>query len=201
MEDTTRCIDVIKKRDFRFDGIVLPDMRGPSTAIVTLALTADPENRPICLVTAHAHGVDGTLAMTILWCVAEETLANGERRPLRENPLFSTLYKIYSSYHRNDAHAGTPRQEECLSTAIRTRRLVNPNAAQVVDFLKSQHVYLDETVRDATGCAHRYGHGRVYAEIPDGDLALIRRLIVKGYDNQPKEVTANADHRTNDGTI
>lgn len=169
------------ERTFRFSGIYLPGRRRPTSILITLYLIHDGKNRPVFAVQANAYGLKNATAMSIAWHIAkqyDETTKTA--KPLRDNPLFAELYRLYNLYNRNDLHAGTPAQEEAIRQAIHDGKLNDPTQVAIVSYLKSLRLYIDKTVRDAAGKPHRYGHGRIYAEIPKYDLYRIRHLIETG---------------------
>lgn len=169
------------ERTFRFSGIYFPGRKRPMSILVTLYLTHDDKNRPVFAVRADAREMRDAAAMTLAWYTAKQRdETTGTMRPLRDDPLFAELYRLYSLYNRNDLHAGTPAQEKAIRQAIRDGELNDPTRVEIVSRLKSLRLYVDETVRDAAGGAHRYGHGRIYAEIPKYDLYRIRHLIETG---------------------
>lgn len=169
------------ERTFRFSGIYLPGRKRPTSILITLYLIHDGKNRPVFAVRADAREMKDATVMALARHVArrrDET--TGTVRPLSDDPLFTELYRLYSLYNRNDLHAGTPTQEEAIRHAMQNGELNDPTRVDIVSYLKSLRLYVDETVRDAAGDAHRYGHGRIYAEIPEYDLYRIRHLIETG---------------------
>ena len=169
------------ERTFRFSGIYLPGRKRPASILITLYLIHDGKNRPVFAVRADAREMRDAAVMALAWYTAKQRdETTGTMRPLRDDPLFAELHRLYSLYNRNDLHAGTPAQEEAIRQAIRNGELNDPTQVEIVSYLKSLRLYVDETVRDAAGDAHRYGHGRIYAEIPKYDLYRIRHLIETG---------------------
>lgn len=169
------------ERTFRFSGIYLPGRKHPASILITLYLIHDDKNRPVFAVRAGAREMRNAAVMTLAWYTAKQRDETTDMmRPLRDDPLFAELYRLYNLYNRNDLHAGTPAQEEAIRQAIRDGELNDPTQVEIVSYLKSLRLYVDETVRDAAGDAHRYGHGRIYAEIPKYDLYRIRHLIETG---------------------
>ena len=169
------------ERTFRFSGIYLPGCRRPASILITLYLIHDDKNRPVFAVRAGAREMRDAAVMALAWYTAKQRdETTGTMGPLRDDPLFAELYRLYSLYNRNDLHAGTPAQEEAIRQAIRDGELNDPARVEIVSYLKSLRLYVDETVRDAAGDAHRYGHGRIYAEIPKYALYRIRHLIETG---------------------
>ena len=169
------------ERTFRFSGIYLPGRRRPTSILITLYLIHDGKNRPIFAVRASAREMRDAAVMALAWYTEKQhDETTGMMRPLRDNPLFAEIYRLYSLYNRNDLHAGTPAQEEAIRQAIRDGKLNDPTQVEIISHLKSLRLYVDETVRNAAGDAHRYGHGRIYTEIPKYDLYRIRHLIETG---------------------
>lgn len=169
------------ERTFRFSGIYLPGRRRPTSILITLYLIHDGKNRPVFAVRASSREMRDAAVMALAWYTAKQRdKTTGTMRPLCDDPLFAELYRLYSLYNRNDLHAGTPAQEAAIRQAIRDGELNDPSQVEIVSHLKSLRLYVDETVRDAAGDAHRYGHGRIYAEIPKYDLYRIRHLIKTG---------------------
>lgn len=169
------------ERTFRFSGIYLPGRRRPVSILITLYLIHDGKNRPVFAVRASVREMRDAAVMALAWHVARQCdETTGTVRPLRDDPLFAELYRLYGLYNRNDLHAGTPAQEKAIRQAIRDGKLNDPAQVEIISYLKSLRLYVDETVRDAAGNAHRYGHGRIYAEIPKYDLYRIRHLIETG---------------------
>lgn len=169
------------ERTFRFSGIYFPGRKRPMSILITLYLIHDSKNRPVFAVRANAYGLKNATAMSIAWHIAKQHDGMAKTaKPLRDNPLFAELYRLYSLYNRNDLHAGTPAQEKAIQQAIHDGKLDDPTQVAIVSYLKSLRLYIDETVRDAAGEPHRYGHGRIYAEIPKYDLYRIRHLIETG---------------------
>lgn len=169
------------ERTFRFSGVYFPGRKRPTSILITLYLIHDGKNRPVFAVRASAREMRDAAVMALARYTAKQRdETTGTMRPLRDDPLFAELYRLYSLYNRNDLHAGTPTQKEAIRQAIRDGELNDPTQAEIVSHLKSLRLYVDETVRDAAGDAHRYGHGRIYAEIPKYDLYRIWHLIETG---------------------
>ena len=91
------------ERTFRFSGIYLPGRRRPTSILITLYLIHDDKNRPVFAVRANAREMRDAAVMALAWHTAKQRdETTGTIRPLRDDPLFAELYRLYSLYNRND---------------------------------------------------------------------------------------------------
>lgn len=182
-------MSAVISRSFVFKRIRLPWRRKSMQAIVTVRLDETDPIKPVLSMNAHIKGFQGD-AMSVLL----ESKATGT------DPLLRELCELYDLYNDNDLHAGTDRQETAIRQALLDGTLASDTYPAVSDYLKSIHLYIDDAVRDAAGNPHRYGHGWVYAAIPEDDLSRIRHLILYGetlpQTTQEQEVTVHGEHGT-----
>lgn len=183
-------MSAVISRSFVFARIRLPWRRKPVQAVVTIRLDETDPTRPVFSMNAHIKGFQGD-AMDVLL----ESSATGT------DPLLRELCELYDLYNDNDLHAGTAKQETAIRQALLDGTLASDAYPAVSDYLKSIHLYIDDAVRDAAGKPHRYGHGWVYAAIPEDDLSRIRYLILYGdtlpQTTQEQEVTVHGEHGAN----
>lgn len=93
---------------------------------------------------------------------------------LKDNKLFTEIYRLWESYHLNDLHAGTKEQEDAV-----TKWLVSGNIfeySKACDYLKSIGLYEVEY----EGKPYKYGTGWIYFEIKQEDLELMKKIIKDG---------------------
>lgn len=182
-------MSAVISRSFIFAHIRPPWRRKPVQAVVTVRLDETDPARPVFSMNAHIKGFQGD-AMSVLL----------ESRATGTDPLLRELCELYDLYNDNDLHAGTARQETAIRQALLDGTLTSDTYPAVSDYLKSIHLYIDDAVRDAAGRPHRYGHGWVYAAIPEDDLSRIRYLILYGdtlpQTTQEQEVTVHGEHGT-----
>lgn len=182
-------MNTVISRSFVFARIRPPWRRKPVQAVVIMRLDETDPARPVLSMNACIKGFQGD-AMSVLL----ESRATGTDLLLRE------LCELYDLYNDNDLHAGTARQEAAIRQALLDGTLASDAYPAVSDYLKSIHLYIDDAVRDAAGRPHRYGHGWVYAAIPEDDLSRIRYLILYGetlpQTTQEQEVTVHEEHGT-----
>lgn len=183
-------MSAVISRSFTFARIRPPWRRKPVQAVVTVRLNETDPARPILSMNARIKGFQGD-AMSVLL----------ESRATGTDPLLRELCELYDLYNDNDLHAGTARQETAIRQALLDGTLASDTYPAVSDYLKSIHLYIDDAVRDAAGKPHRYGHGWVYAAIPEDDLSRIRYLILYGdtlpQTTQEQEVTVHGEHGAN----
>lgn len=97
---------------------------------------------------------------------------------LGKNKIFQEIYDLWQKYHLNDMHAGTPAQEKALREAVAKRILpASSSYVKQVTYLKSIHLYVDESVLDSNGEGYRYGHSWLYEPISDEDILRIESLL------------------------
>lgn len=183
-------MSTVISRSFVFPRIRLPWRRKPMQVVVTMRLDETDPTRPVLSMSARIKGFQGD-AMSML---LESSAAGAD-------PLLRELCELYDLYNDNDLHAGTARQETVIRQALLNGTLASDAYPAVSDYLKSIHLYIDDAVRDAAGKPHRYGHGWVYAVIPEDDLSRIRYLILYGdtlpQTTQEQEVTVHGEHGAN----
>lgn len=79
---------------------------------------------------------------------------------LKNNPEFGFIYTMWSKYHLNDIHAGTPKQELALRRKFGPKYKYNYDISK--QYLESIGLFKDE--------GHEYGRGFYFLEIPEKDL-------------------------------
>ena len=182
-------MSAVISRSFVFERIRLPWRRKPVQTVVTMRLDETDQTRPVFSMNARIKGFQGDAMGMLL-----ESSATGT------DPLLRELCELYDLYNDNDLHAGTDGQEAAIRQALLDGTLASDAYPAVSDYLKSIHLYIDDAVRDAAGRPHRYGHGWVYAAIPEDDLSRIRYLILYGetlpQTTQEQEVTVHGEHGT-----
>ena len=102
------------------------------------------------------------------------------RRQLSDPALFDELYTLWSKYHLNGMHAGTPEQETAIDEWEKAGNKYEYKA--VCDYLKSVGMY--EVVYSGLSVGRRYenesykyGHAWLVQEIPAEVLTRIKHLI------------------------
>lgn len=182
-------MSTVISRSFVFKRIRLPWRRKPVQTVVTMRLDEADPTRPVLSMNARIKGFQGDAMDMLLKSSATGT-----------DPLLRELCELYDLYNNNDLHAGTDGQEAAIRQALLDGTLASDTYPAVSDYLKSIHLYIDDAVRDAAGRPHRYGHGWVYAAIPEDDLSRIRCLILYGetlpQTTQEQEVTGHGEHGT-----
>lgn len=88
-----------------------------------------------------------------------------------DDDTFKFIKKMWKKHHLNDTHAGTPEQEAAIAEWKAEGNAYDYNA--VCDHLKNIGLY--EVMHE--GKPYKYGHGWLYREIPEDDLAAIRALF------------------------
>lgn len=73
------------------------------------------------------------------------------------------LVEIWKTYHLNDLHAGTKKQEEFIK-----KMLPNYEYSNACVILKEAGIYEDR--------GYKYGHGWLYAPIPDDIIEFVREF-------------------------
>ena len=91
-----------------------------------------------------------------------------------DNKLFQEIYDLWSKYHLNSLHSGTPEQEKALADAKKQNIDVS-DYTKACDYLKTVNLY--EVPYE--GKNYKYGSGWIYFGIPDNDLDRILKLFVK----------------------
>ena len=87
-----------------------------------------------------------------------------------KSSLFATIKEMWSKYHLNDMHAGTPEQEEALKKA----NLLSADVfEEACEFLKKEGLYEVEY----EGKPYRYGSGWLHFPIPKKDLEKIQLIL------------------------
>lgn len=166
-------------RIFRFENISLfPEMfpnRRESFSI-TIRMTLANKTRPILRMDAKLYPPRSKKNLHLpTKSVIAVLKANAKGDPLAEE-----LTRLHAVYDRNDMHAGTTRQQAAIADARRDGTLPDNDSTKIVNYLKSIRLFVDDSVRDADGMPHRYGHGWVYTKIPDNELRAIEALIRTG---------------------
>jgi hypothetical protein len=94
-------------------------------------------------------------------------------RNLNDKGRFMTIHDLWKRNHKNDLHAGTPRQEEALTKWMVERCLMDYrsefNHTQASNYLKSIGLYNDN--------GYKYGSRWLYRPISDNDMATIKELL------------------------
>lgn len=107
---------------------------------------------------------------------------------LKDNDVFMETYDLWSKYHLNDLHAGTPEQEKAIEEWKSQGNIYDYGKA--CDYLKSIGLYevlvstIDKDVNpqfiDCEKETYKYGHDWLKESIPDKDLERIKSLIETG---------------------
>lgn len=84
------------------------------------------------------------------------------------NPLFKKLHRLWKTYHLNDLHPGTVKQEQALDDAEK----LGVKVSSYDDSCK----YL-ESIGLLEDGGYKYGSAWLYREIPEDDLNLIKSLL------------------------
>lgn len=142
----------------------------PTYADIELKNTPKGPVLSICAVIYDKHKSGVICCGQCLDTIAETNLG--------KNKTFQEIYDLWQKYHLNDMHAGTPAQEKALREAI-AKRILPASSSYVkrVAYLKSIHLYVDESVRDDNGEGYRYGHSWLYEPISDEDILRIENLL------------------------
>lgn len=167
-------------RIFRFENISLfPEMfpnRRESFSI-TVHITLANESRPILRMDAQLYPPQSKknlhLPTTSVIAVLKENAPS--------DPLVMELARLHAMYDRNDMRPGTARQQAAIADARHNGTLPDDDSTKIINYLKSIQLFVDDSVRDADGMPHRYGHGWVYTKIPDDELRAIKALIRTGH--------------------
>lgn len=112
---------------------------------------------------------------------------------LKDNDVFMETYDLWSKYHLNDMHAGTPEQEEAIEEWIKEWKAQGNeyNYKSACEYLKSIGLYevpvstidleTNPQFKDAEeGAMYEYGHSWLKEKIPEHDVERIESLIKKG---------------------
>ena len=80
------------------------------------------------------------------------------------------FYTVWRTYHLNNLHAGTPKQERALAQRAVARHQQDHvyNYRDACDYLKDIFLYVDE--------GHTYGHGWLTEDIPEDVLLYLSDL-------------------------
>lgn len=92
---------------------------------------------------------------------------------LPDNPTFNKVYEFWKKYHLNGCHAGTPEQEK-LVKALFEASGERYDYTQACNFLEINNLYEVEV----NGQPYKYGHAWLCEDIPDNDLAEIKKLLL-----------------------
>lgn len=92
---------------------------------------------------------------------------------VKRNPIFREVYDLWSKYHLNDMHAGTPKQEKIVDKWLkRGHRYQYEEICRVLNLLG----YYEDLHE---GKPYKYGTGWLFAEIPAEDQKRIKSLFQK----------------------
>lgn len=98
-------------------------------------------------------------------------------------PLFQKIYTFWKKYHLNGTHAGTPEQEKAVAEWMAEGNKYD--YTKICEMLKVCGLYevsLNNNLigtRKADGEPYKYGHGWVIYDIPEKDLAEIKKLFAE----------------------
>ena len=161
------------KKQFKFKDVKLKPSYFGSTIIgdvkVDMELTNKENQGPVLSIMASMHNVMSGQCLNPLM---ESTL--------KDDPLFCQIHDLWSKYHLNSMHAGTPKQEALINEGILSGELKNRDYTSVCVYLKTKKCYIDNDLLDENGQGYRYGHKWLYQPIPENDLTLIKKLITGG---------------------
>lgn len=108
---------------------------------------------------------------------------------LKDNDVFMETYDLWSKYHLNNMHAGTPEQEEAIKEWKAKGNEYNYKSA--CEYLMTIDLYAvpvstidlkaNPQFKDAEeGTMYEYGHSWLKEEIPEQDVERIESLIKEG---------------------
>lgn len=166
-------------RIFRFENISLfPEMfpKRRESFSITIHMTLANEKHPILWMDAKLYPPRSKKNLHLpTKSVIAVLKANAP-----EDPLVRELDRLHAIYNKNDMRPGTARQQAAIADARRNGTLPDDDSTKIINYLKSIRLFVDDSVRDADGMPHRYGHGWVYTKIPDDELRAIEALIRTG---------------------
>ena len=171
---------------------LLPNMRSSDLYDIELTLTLkDTEDGPALLVhtTLTPSGSHDAMLSTQASGIAVGML----RGAYPDDPYVEELTRLVAAYDRNHMHPGTERQEAAVKDAVEKGKLRQITQTGIACYLKSIRLYVDDSVRDADGSPHRYGHGWVYTGIPEDDMQKIADIISGRYMPQGADAPAGND--------
>ena len=112
---------------------------------------------------------------------------------LKDNDVFMETYDLWSKYHLNGMHAGTPEQEKAIEEWMKERKAQGNeyDYKSACEYLKSIGLYevpvatidleANPQFKDAEeGAMYEYGHSWLKEKIPEQDVERIESLIKKG---------------------
>lgn len=167
----------IAKNTFRFPNIpLLPEIRFSDTYTIDLHLSLNEiDEKPVLLVRTLLTPT-GSHVPAI--STDEPNIAIDMLRGAYPNDKYIDELTYYlATYDKNHMHAGTYRQEQAIKNALSQNILGDRSQTEIMNYLKSIQLYVDDSVRDADGSPHRYGHGWIYASIPESDMRRLRDII------------------------
>lgn len=107
---------------------------------------------------------------------------------LKDNPIFMETYDLWSKYHLNDMHAGTPEQEKAVEEWKAQGNTYSYE--KVCEYLNSIGLYevpvstIDKDINpqfiDCKKETYEYGHSWLKERIPEQDVQRIECLIKNG---------------------
>ncbi|MBR3208906.1 MAG: hypothetical protein IKF82_01425 [Bacilli bacterium] len=90
-----------------------------------------------------------------------------ELNKIIDDPTYKTIYRMWKSYHLNDMHPGTEKQEEALTNGGYTAWA--SNYTECCNYLESIGLLEDN--------GYKFGTGWLKREIPEEDLQIIKGLL------------------------
>lgn len=158
------------KSVYNFGKISCTSLKGRKLNEVTLKLELrGEEDKPVFSVCCDVWNSRHT---DIVWggqCVDE--VYNGYKEQLQNRKLYEEIMDLWKKYHLSDMHAGTEEQEQLIEEwKAQGNRY---DYTEVCEYLKSIGKYEVEY----EGKPYKYGHGWLYREIPEKDLARIKELV------------------------
>jgi hypothetical protein len=89
----------------------------------------------------------------------------------KHHRLFVEIVDLWEQYHLNNLHAGTEKQEACLSEWEKTLK-AKPSHSERCEYLTTQDLLYDN--------GYKYGSSWLYRAIPERDLKRIKALFTLG---------------------
>lgn len=90
------------------------------------------------------------------------------------------IKEMWSRYHLNGMHAGTPAQEALLKQAVRNGELSSygaNNYEETLSYLEKHGLLYDKSCEGKTEAGYKYGSGWLYEPIPEYDLKAIEEFM------------------------
>jgi hypothetical protein len=136
--------------------------------------------KPINRVTVEVKFNDGKLSICAnIWNGSNTDIVCGgqcidtlqEFDSIKNNELFTSIYRLWKLYHLNDMHAGTIEQENAIKE---WEELGNKyDYTEACNYLKSINLY----EVSYNGSPYTYGHSWLFQEIPLDDVKIINQIM------------------------